>query len=174
MSLVYPSAEIKKELQQLSTPELSVLCLRLARFKKENKELLTYLLFKADDTDAFVQEYKAEMDLQFVKLSGSNYLIVKGLRKISQEMNNHIRYTGSDEVKLELLLHFCSNYIRYVDYHSHYKPLRNVFFRSTEKVKAAIGKLHEDLQHDYGNLYHEMLTEAEEKIYWFEKKLFWL
>lgn len=174
MSLVYPSAEIKKELQQLSSAEIAVLCLRLSRFKKENKELLTYLLFKSHNPDVFVQEYKAEMNLQFAKLSGSNYLVVKGLRKISQEMNNNIRYTGSDEVKLELLLHFCSNYINYVDYHSHYKTLRNVFYRSAEKVKAAIGKLHEDLQHDYGNLYHEMLTEAANEIYWFEKKPFLL
>ncbi|MVN21915.1 hypothetical protein [Mucilaginibacter arboris] len=172
MSLVYPSSEIKKELQHLSSQEIATLCLRLVRFKKENKELLSYLLFKADDPDAFVKEYKAEMDLQFGKLKGKSYLIVKELRKISLEMNNHIRYTGSDIVKTELLLHFCSSYINYVDYHSHYKPLRNVFYRSVEKAKAALQKLHDDLQHDYGILYEEMLMQAESEIYWFEKKSF--
>jgi hypothetical protein len=33
--------EIKQELQQLKPAELVNTCIRLARFKKENKELLT-------------------------------------------------------------------------------------------------------------------------------------
>lgn len=172
MSLVYPSSEIKKALQQLSSAEITTLCLRLARFKKENKELLTYLLFKAEDENAFIKEYKEDMDLQFSKLKGKSYIVVKGLRKTALEMNNQIRYTGSDVVKIELLLHFCSNYITYINYRSHYKPLRNVFYRFLEKTKDAIGKLHEDLQFDYGNLYEELLTKAEDEISWFEKKLF--
>lgn len=170
MSLVYPSSDIKKELQQLNTPELVALCLRMVRFKKENKELLTYLLFKADDLDAFAAEYKEEMDAQFAKITGKSFYVVKTLRKILQQMNNQIRYAASEVVAIELLLHFCKNYIEYVDYHSHYKPLRNFFYRSVEKAKAAIQKLHEDLQYDYGNIYQEMLTEAEDEIYWFEKK----
>jgi len=170
MSLVYPTLDLKKELQHLSGAEVAVLCLRLARFKKENKELLTYLLFKADDPDAFVQEYKEEMDAQFGKISGKSYLVVKTLRKIATQMNNQIRYASSEVVKTELLLHFCSNYINFVDYHTNYKPLRSIFYRHAEKAKAAIQKLQEDLQHDYGNLYEAMLTEAEEEIYWLEKK----
>ena len=37
--------EIKKELNDRSKEELAELCLKLSKFKKENKELLTYLLF---------------------------------------------------------------------------------------------------------------------------------
>ena len=40
-------AQLKKELQFKSQEEIMELCLRLARFKKENKELLTYLLFES-------------------------------------------------------------------------------------------------------------------------------
>lgn len=174
MSLVYPTSDLKKELLQLSNPEIATLCLRLARFKKENKELLTYLLFKANDQDAFVKEYKEEMNLQFSKINGSNYLIVKALRKISLQMNNQIRYASSEVVKIELLLHYCSNYVNYVNSRSLYKPLRNLFYRNIEKAKAVIQKLHEDLQHDYGNLYTELLQNAESEIHWFEKKPFLL
>jgi len=39
------SKEIKSALIEQSPTQLTELCLRLARFKKENKELLTYLLF---------------------------------------------------------------------------------------------------------------------------------
>jgi hypothetical protein len=40
-------AEIKKELQQVDADLLQTLCLRLAKYKKENKELLGYLLFES-------------------------------------------------------------------------------------------------------------------------------
>ena len=43
-------SELKEELKHLPPAQLLELCLRLARFKKENKELLTYLLFEAHDT----------------------------------------------------------------------------------------------------------------------------
>ena len=54
--------EIKQELGNLPHEELKELCLRLARFKKENKELLHYLLFEAHDTDAYIQLAKQEME----------------------------------------------------------------------------------------------------------------
>ena len=41
--------EIKVELSTLKAAELVDLCLRLTKFKKENKELLTYLLFEGHD-----------------------------------------------------------------------------------------------------------------------------
>ena len=174
MATVYRSTDLKKELQQLNGNELMTLCLRLARFKKENKELLTYLLFQADDQDLYIKEYKEEMDLQFKKISGKSFLVLKTLRKIAAQMNNQMRYAANEVVGTELLLHFCNNYINYVNYHTQYKPLRNLFYRFVEKLKLSILKLEEDLQYDYGLLYEAMLTEAEEEIYWFEKKQFTL
>jgi hypothetical protein len=43
--------EIKQELLALPHNELVELMLKLARSKKENKELLTFLLFEAHDID---------------------------------------------------------------------------------------------------------------------------
>ena len=42
-------SRIKKDISIKNHDELVELCLRLAKFKKENKELLTYLLYEADD-----------------------------------------------------------------------------------------------------------------------------
>ena len=50
--------EIKQQLKEVNPVELIELCLRLARFKKENKELLTYLLFEADDLQAYIANVK--------------------------------------------------------------------------------------------------------------------
>ena len=46
--------EIKAELTTLKAAQLMALCLRLSRFRKENKELLTYLLFEAHNEGDYV------------------------------------------------------------------------------------------------------------------------
>lgn len=50
--------ELKTELKHLETDELVALCLRLAKYKKENKELLDYMLFEASDERGYVQKYR--------------------------------------------------------------------------------------------------------------------
>jgi len=57
--------ELKEKLGHLSSDELLEFCTRLARFKKENKELLTYLLFEAHDEETYIENVKKEMDAQF-------------------------------------------------------------------------------------------------------------
>ncbi|UCE94956.1 MAG: hypothetical protein JSV73_06745, partial [Flavobacteriaceae bacterium] len=57
--------ELKKELQERSPKEILDLCLRLSRFKKENKELLTYLLFEIEDVEGYIESVKEEIDEKF-------------------------------------------------------------------------------------------------------------
>ena len=102
------SAELKQELKDLSQARLIDLCLRLARFKKENKELLTYLLFDADDLQAYIESVKQEISDNFSEINTSSlYYVKKSLRKILRTVNKHVRYTGEKQAEVELLLHFC-------------------------------------------------------------------
>ena len=50
--------QIKQELKTLQPEELLELCLRLSKFKKENKELLTYLLYESADEATYVESVK--------------------------------------------------------------------------------------------------------------------
>jgi hypothetical protein len=100
--------EIKRELVELEPKALQDLCMRLAKYKKENKELLTYLLFEAHDEAGYVNSVKAEMDELFHTLpSGNVYYIKKGLRKILRIVNKQIKYSGIKQTELELRLYFC-------------------------------------------------------------------
>ena len=100
--------EIKKELIELDSKTVQDLCMRLAKYKKENKELLTYLLFEAHDEAAFVNNVKIEMDELFQGLpSGNVYYIKKSLRKILRIVNKQIKYSGLKQSELELRLYFC-------------------------------------------------------------------
>src|ERR1044071_4230808 len=102
--------ELKQELLNLPAAELTELCLRLAKYKKENKELLTYLLFEAHDEESFIRSIKKEVDEQFAEINHSNlYYVKKTLRKILRHINKHLRYTGSSQVTVELLIYFCQS-----------------------------------------------------------------
>ena len=61
--------DIKKELKELPSKKVLELTLRLARFKKENKELLTYLLFESHDEPGYITMLEADMDEQFASVT---------------------------------------------------------------------------------------------------------
>jgi hypothetical protein len=53
------------------------LCLRLGKFKKENKELLTYLLFEAHNEQAYVESVEKELDELFGEINQSHLYFAK-------------------------------------------------------------------------------------------------
>lgn len=53
--------QIKDELKHTSQEDLINLCLRLSRFKKENKELLTYLLFESHNEADYIEVLKRKL-----------------------------------------------------------------------------------------------------------------
>ena len=103
--------ELKKEIVTLDVARTQELCLRLAKYKKENKELLSYLLFEAHDENKYVEGVKAEMDELFKELpEGNSYYIKKSLRKILRIVNRHIKYSGIKSTEIELRVHFCKGF----------------------------------------------------------------
>ena len=141
--------ELKQQLQQASVKEITELCLRLARFKKENKELLTYLLFEADDVETYTLNIKAFMDDAFKEVNTTNlYFTKKNLRKILRQVNKYIKFTGNKQTEAEVLIHFCWLLKESgIDIRKS-AALANMFAQQVKKIKAAISVLHEDVQYD--------------------------
>jgi hypothetical protein len=161
--------DIKKEIQHLSSIQTAELILRLARYKKENKELLAYLLFEAANEQAFIEKIKAEVGFMFSQLPAQSYNAAKYLRKILRLITKYTKFISSKQAEIDLLLNFCYNYIEYTERKTSYKPLRLILVRQVIKIKTMIGKLHEDLQFDYNESYNTLLGEAEKKFPWFYK-----
>lgn len=149
--------ELKSELQTLPPGQLIELTLRLARFKKENKELLTYLLFEAHDTEAYISSVKAEMDEEFTSVPKPVYLAKKTLRKILRIVNKYIRYTGSKQVETELLIYFCDKMKQTGVPLDRNTVLHNLFQQQVKKIEKAIDSQHEDLQYDYRRALQQVL-----------------
>ena len=100
--------EIKQELLALPPGKLAEITLRLVRSKKENKELLTFLLFESHDIPGYIQTVKKEMEAEFLDINVSHfYFAKKTIRKVLRTTNKFIRFSGSKIVEAELLLHFC-------------------------------------------------------------------
>jgi hypothetical protein len=154
-------SELKQELTQTPAPKLVELCLRLAKFKKENKELLSYLLFQAHDTAAYIESIKQEMFEQFEGINQSNaYFIKKTLRKILRTVNKYIRYTGLPAVEIELLTYFCNCMLGLSISITGNQILLNIYQNQVKKIKKAVAGLHEDLQYDYIKTIRELETKV--------------
>jgi transcriptional regulatory protein LevR len=137
-------------LKAASHAQLLELCLRLVRAKKENKELLTYLLYEADDLPAYINTVKKEVEDSFAEINtGHLHWVKKSLRKIVRQLNKHIRYTGSKTAEVELRIHFCTLLKRSNIPFTKSTALTNLFHSQIKKAEAALKGMHEDLQRDY-------------------------
>jgi hypothetical protein len=143
-------SELKQELENVPPGKLAELCLRLARFKKENKELLTYLLFESFDQQAYILNVKQEMDAQFEEVNKTNiYFAKKSFRKILRTTNKYIRFTQSKHAEVELLLHFCSLLKNSGFSLKRNIVLNNLYQNQLKKINKTVATFHEDLQYDY-------------------------
>ncbi len=141
--------EIKKDLEKKKFDELLAYCLRLATFKKENKELLSFLLFDSDDISNYIQKVKQDVEEQFLQINKSNtYLIKKSVRKILRNVNKQIRFSMSKQVEAELLIHFCNCMISYSIPIKNSTQLLNLYKSQLKKTEDALYSLHPDLQYD--------------------------
>lgn len=142
--------QLREELTTLSPQELMDTCLRLAKFKKDNKELLTYLLFEAKDESNYIKGLKEEMDLQFEQINRKNYyLIKKSMRKILRNLKLRIRYSQQKETEVELLIYFCRKLKQFQPSIRRSKVLRNLYEQQINNIRKKMDRLHEDLQYDY-------------------------
>lgn len=142
--------QLKDELSNCSSTELIELILRLSKFKKENKELLTYLLYEASYEDGYIASVKSEIEEQFKNINTSNYYFIKKTaRKILRITKTYIRYSKKKETEVELLMHFCLELKKVRPSLKHNVTLQNLFNRQVILIEKAISTLHEDLQYDY-------------------------
>jgi len=143
-------AELRRALRNVPSGDLPDLCIRLARYKKENKELLSYLLFEVDDEPEYIKGVKTEIDDHFRELTRTTpYMTKKGIRKTLTLTNQKIRYSGQKRTEVELLIYFCKKFKKEISFRNNL-TLKNIYLRQIQKIKKTLATLHEDLQFDFG------------------------
>ena len=142
--------ELRDELKHREEKDLVEIILRLSRFKKENKELLTYLLFESDSEGSYIDSVKTHIDEMFIAINTSNiYYAKKGVRKVLRELKKYIRYSGNKETEVVLLIHFCSSLQETHPQLMRSKIIKDLVARQILLARVRVSTLHEDLQHDY-------------------------
>lgn len=146
-------SELKRELGENSALELKETILRLARFKKENKELLTYLLFESTDENAYIESVKEEMNSMFDEINTSSYYYIKkSVRKILRHAKTHIRYSLNKQTEVELLIWFCIKLANFKPSIRNNFALENILLKQLQNIRKTLPKLHEDLRYDYDKI----------------------
>ena len=146
-------SELKKELHELPAKQLVELCLHLAKYKKDNKEFLDYLLFQAHDKPSFVSAVKTEIDGHFeeLKTQANLYYVKKSLRKLLRLITKYCKYIGDKALGADLHIYFCQKMkASGIPYHKS-QLLINMYEQQLKKINTLISSLHEDLQQDYLN-----------------------
>lgn len=142
--------KIKDELQHRSTNDLVELCLQLSKFKKENKELLTYLMFESHDEEAYITSIKEQLNPLFEDINTKSFFYIrKSMRKILTLIKKYIRYSKKKETEVILLLYYCQKLKNFRPSIEQSPRLQNVFDRQVVLIKKALSTLHEDLQFEY-------------------------
>lgn len=143
--------DLKKELQELEPATLAELCINLAKYKKDNKEYLGYLLFESHDKETFIKAVKKEMDDLFAELEPdlNLYYAKKGLRRILRILNKYIKYIGEKTAAAELLIYYCRKIKESGIPIKRSVQLTNLFEGQLKKIKVHINTMHPDLQYDH-------------------------
>jgi hypothetical protein len=126
------------------------LVLRLTKYKLENKELLNYLLFEADDEEAYIKKVEEQVQEMFAEIPRNlnQYLVKKTVRKILRIVNKQIKYSGNKETEARLRLFYCHCMKQFINMHYN-TYLTNLYELQLKKIRQTIEKLHEDLQYDF-------------------------
>lgn len=145
--------ELKKELIELPQKQLVDVCLHLAKYKKDNKEYLDFLLFQAHDVPSYITSVKEEIDNNFSELSHQTnlYFVKKSLRKLLRIITKYIKYCNNSVSSIEMLMYFCLKLKQSGIPYQNSQLLVNMYDQQIKKINSLISKLHEDLQLDYYN-----------------------
>ncbi len=142
--------QLKKELETYTHQRLVETVLAVSKYKVENKELLSYILFDSDDIEGYVTDIKIEIDEAFDEIHNASYYVgIKKLRKILRLIQKYCKYMGSKDREAELLLHFCDRMVEHGMLRHRYKSVVVIFGRQLDKIEKIIPKINEDLRYDY-------------------------
>ncbi len=142
--------ELKSTLENATKDELVAYCLQLLKFKKENKELLTYVLYEHNNIPDFIKAVCENVDTFFETINITHlYFVKKTIRKIIRIANRNIKYSKQPIVEIEILLHTAEK-IKALKLPLHQnKALLNIYNGLHSKIEKVLSTVHPDEQYDY-------------------------
>lgn len=143
-------AYLKKEIQAMPKAELIEVCNKLIKYKKENKELLHYVLFESTNEAYYVKQLKNEVSKMFQDVNTQTvYFAKKTIRKILRFIAKYCKFSEIPTTHIDVLIHFCKEMNQLSLHWKEHKVMVNLYQSQLKKIEKLIATLHEDLQYDY-------------------------
>ncbi len=142
--------QIRKELETISPQRLMALTLRLIKFKTENKEFVSYLLFDEDQLSEYLADLKFEISAMLDDVTFTKPLIAKKtLRKCQKTITKHAKYMGSKDAEAELYIFIIRKiHEKGINKYTN-RTIQIIYLRLIEKVKKLLPNIHNDLRIDF-------------------------
>jgi hypothetical protein len=135
----------------LPPQRLAELCSALAKYKKEIKEYLGYLLFDDSDRVAYVEEVGHELRalVEAIDPSQNAYFTKKNLRRIQRAMNRYCRFVGEPGAAAEIRLQFLRALQNTAIPFRQHAQLQNIVDQEKKRTRMLIEDIHEDIRTDF-------------------------
>ena len=141
---------IKETLDNKNNTELKELVNKLIKFKKENKELASYILFYENEEHEFVADAKTAIQTQFEEVNTKTvFYAKKGLRKMLRIAAKFCKYSSEKTTTVDLGI-FTASLLMTLPIHLKTSTLiKNMYSSNLKKINTTLQTLHEDIQFDY-------------------------
>ncbi len=150
-------SEIKRELKNLNSEELTGIILELSKFTRDNKAFLYFKLFERDNPRLFMEMVQEELELEFQKANTRlYYLAKKSAQAIRRKLNKNLKLTKDKETHIELISYFCQQLKAYGYLDFRHPVIDNLYNVQIGKIEKLVNTLHEDLQYDYQQKIQEL------------------
>ncbi len=153
--------EVKKNLKHLTDDELSALLIKLAKYKKVNKEYLSFLLLNESNEDLYVEEVKEHLTelLDNINQSSIQYA-KKTLRKVLRVLKQCSAFSEKDVTQLELSVFFCNELNKLQRSIRNHSIVQGMYNREVTKIDKIMKCMHEDLVADYETEWSQLKQRA--------------
>ncbi len=142
--------DIKTALETMTQEELLKVCLRLTKFKKENKELLSYLIFEASDESEYAHNINEAVTDLFAQVNTKSiYIAKKNIRKIIRLAGRFIKYSEQASTETEVMIHVAKGMKALKMDWQKSAALVNIYQSVLKKINKSVAGMHEDMQYDY-------------------------
>ncbi|WP_137403766.1 hypothetical protein [Echinicola rosea] len=150
-------ANIKKELQHLTSEELVDLLMETAKFTKDNKQFVYFKVFGRENPQFFQQMVEEELAESFEAANMDHaYFAKKSAQANRRKLNKYLKFTKDKTVQLELIAYFCKALISYKYLEFDHQVIQNLYDLQVSKIQKIVSTLHPDLQFDYQLLVEEV------------------
>lgn len=156
----YSLNDIKKEITHLQQKDLIQLCVNVAKFKKENKDYISFILFESHNKRAYLEDVKNDIKSQIISFEGNyfKYDFKKKLRVLKSFLVRNNKYLNDKALSVEMYIFLC-NELRQDGYpYMKHGEFDTFYGQQIKKISNFIATLHEDLRYDFGQQLEELIS----------------